>query len=79
MSVKPLQWRTVINGELKRAEGHYPGWEYILSKIDDGQWTAVFHDLDPFGENPTSHVLARRIGYTEARRAAIDHHNRPGY
>lgn len=82
MTVKPLQWRTLVNGPANAhrvADGRYPGWEYHLVRIEGvtPTWIASFVDTYP------SHAAKPRDLYegpsfTEARKAAIDHHKRPG-
>jgi len=76
MAVKAmkLDWRSVVNGQVQRAQGvgvHH-NWTYTVTKDSPNNWSAWFTD----GQGRTEE-LARGVSHARARAACSDHLNFP--
>ena len=72
-----LKWRSA-GTDRRTADGHYASWSYELLRerkpiSGDVFWTAWFYD-----EAGKPQRLAQG-NFPQARAAAINHHNHPGY
>ena len=70
--MRTLDWRVLVNGAWRVAEGRWPGEEYHLEKQAPGVWICRF-----VGERGEYEQTLKRGSFNEVRTEAIRHYNVP--